>query len=84
MDLLADALNVILVHRRAGKDECKVPASKVIGKVLDILKRESYIGDYKMVDDGKGGYFEIKGFGPINDCGVIKPRLQAFQRKARM
>lgn len=75
MDLLADALNIIKIHRKAGKPECKVPVSKLITVVLKILQREEYIREFEFVDDGKAGYYLIKGFGAINDCGVIKPRF---------
>jgi small subunit ribosomal protein S8 len=75
VDLLADALNIIKVHRKAGKSECKIPASKLITVVLKILQREGYIHEFEFVDDGRSGYYIVKGFGPINDCGVIKPRF---------
>lgn len=73
--MLADALNIIKVHRKVGKAECKVPASKLITVVLKILQREGYINEFEFVDDGRAGYYLVKGFGPINDCGVIKPRF---------
>ena len=75
LSLLADALNIIKVHRKVGKYECKVPASKLIKEVLIIMQREKYIDEFEFVDDGKSGYFVIKGLGPINDCGVISPRF---------
>jgi small subunit ribosomal protein S8 len=75
MDILANALNVIRVHKNAGKNECKVVASKFTGEVLNILKREGYIGEFKEVKEGPTRYFIIKGIGPINYCGVIKPRF---------
>ncbi len=74
VDLLADALNVIKVHRRVGKNECKVPASKLVEAVLHIFQKEKYIGEFEFVDDGKSGYFVIRSLGPINECRVIKPR----------
>ena len=73
-DLLAEALNTIKVNRRAGKSECKIPASNLIKEVLNILQKEEYIKEFEFFDDGKSGYFVVRGIGPINECGVIKPR----------
>ena len=78
-DLLAETLNIMKVHRRGGKDECKVPASKLIGGVLKLLQREEYVKEFEFVDDSKSGYYLVKGLGPINDCGVIKPRFAIKQ-----
>jgi small subunit ribosomal protein S8 len=75
MDLLEQAINIIKVHRRVGKEECKVPASKVISAVLKIMQREEYLKEFEFVDDGKSGYFLVRGIGAINDCGVITPRF---------
>lgn len=75
MDILANALNIIRVHKNAGKNECKVLASNFTGEVLKILKREGYIGDFSEVTEGPTRYFIIKGIGPINYCATIKPRF---------
>ena len=75
MDSLADALNIIKVHRKVGKTECKVPATKLVKVVLKLLQQEGYIKEFEFVDDNRSGYFIVRGFGPINDCGVIKPRF---------
>ncbi|MEM2974109.1 MAG: 30S ribosomal protein S8 [Candidatus Micrarchaeia archaeon] len=75
VDLLADALNIIKVMRNSGRDECKIPASKMIGAVLQILQKEEYIKEFEFVDDGKSGFYLVKGIGAINECGVIKPRF---------
>jgi small subunit ribosomal protein S8 len=74
-DLLADALNIVKVIRISGRDECKVPASKITGAVLQILQKEKYVKEFEFVDDGKSGFFIVKGIGAINKCGVIKPRF---------
>lgn len=75
MDILANALNVIRVHKNAGKNECKVLASNFTGEVLKILQKEGYIDEFTEVSEGPTRYFIIKGIGPINYCGVIKPRF---------
>lgn len=75
-DPLADAINVIKSHERAGIGKCKLtPASKTIKSVLSILQQNNYIGDFEFVDDGKSGYFNVILKGKINKCAVIKPRM---------
>jgi len=75
-DPLADAINVIKTHERAGLAECKIaPASKTIKSVLLILQQNGYIGEFEFFDDGKSGYFVVHLRGKINKCAVIKPRV---------
>lgn len=75
MDILADALNTLKTHEIAGQKHCTVKASKLIGKVLDILKGQGYITSYRMRDDGRGGKYEVELAGKINEAGVVKPRF---------
>ncbi len=75
MDILADALNTLKTHEIAGQKHCTVKASKLIGKVLDILKGQGYIASYRMRDDGRGGKYEVELAGKINEAGVVKPRF---------
>jgi len=85
MDLLADALNIMKVMRNSGRDECKIPASKIINAVLQILQKEEYLREFEFVDDGKSGFYIVKGIGAINECGVIKPRFAIkFKDLAKM
>src|SRR5271157_374570 len=74
-DYLADALNTIKTHEMVGQNVCSVKATKLIEKVLLVLKEHKYLKDFKKVEDGRGGYYEVSLDGRINDCGVIKPRL---------
>jgi small subunit ribosomal protein S8 len=74
MDLLAESLNIMKVMRRSGRNECKIPASKLIGAVLQLLQKEDYIKSFEFVDDNKSGFYIIKGIGAINECGSINPR----------
>lgn len=74
MDILSDALNIIRVHKNAGKNECKVGSNKITSQVLTIMQREGYINQFEQVSEGPTTYFMIKGIGPINNCGTIKPR----------
>ncbi len=74
-DHLADALNTMKTHEIVGQNVCTVKAAGLIEKVLELLKNNKYLKDYKKVDDGRGGYYEVYLDGRINDCGVIKPRM---------
>jgi small subunit ribosomal protein S8 len=74
-DHLADALNTIKTHETVGQNVCTVKATKIVADILKVLKEHKYLKDYKMVDDGRGGWFEVHLDGRINDCGVIKPRM---------
>ncbi len=75
MDILADALNTMKTHEIAGQRHCTVKASKLIGKVLDILKGEGYIVSYRVREDGRGNKYDIELAGKINEAGVVKPRF---------
>ncbi len=75
-DTLAAALSNIWNAEKIAKSSCVVkPISKVTEKVFSIMKEHKFIGDYKAIEDGRGGLFEIQLIGGINKCGVIKPRF---------
>lgn len=83
-DLLSAALSKIQNADKVAKKECSIKSSKVIKRVLEIMKDRRYIGSFKEVDDGKGGSLEINLLGKINKCGAIKPRyplkLEDFEK----
>lgn len=75
-DTLANALSKILANDRLGKQEITIfPSSKIMKKMLEILKDRLYVGEYTEVQDDKGNYLKINLIGKINKCGVIKPRF---------
>lgn len=74
-DHLADALNTIKTHEIVGQNVCTVRATRLIEEVLRVLKDHNYLKEYRKVEDGRGGLFEVALDGRINDCGVIKPRM---------
>jgi small subunit ribosomal protein S8 len=75
VDFLADALNTLKTHEIVGQRDCTVKATKLVKAVLELLKEHKYLGEYELVDNGKGGYFNVFLDGRINACGVIKPRM---------
>jgi small subunit ribosomal protein S8 len=69
-------MSVIKNAESVGKPECIIhPASKLIGRALNVMADRGYIGEFEFVDDGKSGMFRVKLLGRINRCGVIKPRF---------
>ncbi len=75
-DTLAAALSNIGNSERIGKPICLVkPLSKTLKNVLEIMKNNHYLGDYKIIENGRGNLVEINLLGKINKIGVIKPRF---------
>lgn len=75
-DPLSSTLSVILNDQQVGRSECSIkPHSKVIREVLRIMNEKNYIGEYKIVEDGRGGHLIVNLLGKINKCGAIKPRF---------
>ena len=74
-DPLANVLSSIQNNEKIGKKECLVrPVSKIVKKVLTIMKNENYIGDFKTIVESRGEVIKINLLGAINKCNVIKPR----------
>ena len=74
-DPLANTLSKIRNAESLGRSTCLIkPISKVIKNVLEIMKLNQYIGEYKEIEDGKGNHIKISLLGKINQCGTIKPR----------
>lgn len=74
-DPLANVLSNIQNLEKVGKTRCLAkPSSKIIEKVLTIMKKNGYVKEFKVINDGKGGVIEIILTGKINKCGAIKPR----------
>ena len=77
-DPLANALSKIVNAERLGKNSCLIkPVSKVVKEVFRIMQENKFIGEFKEIDDGKGGLIKIELLGKINKCGVIKPHYSA-------
>lgn len=75
-DPVANALSHILNCERTAKSYCIVkPCSKVIMKILDIMKDNKYVGSYEVVEDGRAKLLRVNLLGRINECGVVKPNF---------
>ena len=53
-DPLGDMLTRIRNGQRVGKSVIQAPASKLRSNVLEVLKREGYIRDFRTEDERKG------------------------------
>jgi small subunit ribosomal protein S8 len=75
-DPLAKALSDIINVQKIGRNECVVtPVSKVIKKVLTIMKEKRYLGEYEEITEKTLPYLKINLIGTLNKCAVIKPRF---------
>lgn len=76
-DPLAAVLSSINTYDNLGRKALTTKAnSKVIMKVLTLLKENGYLGSVNEIKDGKGNMLEINLLGNINKTGAIKPRFQ--------
>ena len=74
-DTLANVMSLILNNELIGESECLIkPVSRVIKEILNVMKENGYVGDFKEVEDSRGNYLKLNLVGGVNKCGVIKPR----------
>ncbi len=74
-DTLSNALSNVLMDEKLGRPESTIkPSSKVIKKVLEIMKENRYVGSFEEIKNAKGSILKLNLLGNINKCGVIKPR----------
>jgi small subunit ribosomal protein S8 len=84
-DLTAATLSNMMTHERLGRKECTVkPVSKVVKKVLDVMKEAGYAGAYHVTQTTRGEVLKLELLGNINKCGAIKPRysvsMQTYEK----
>ncbi|MDD5196508.1 MAG: 30S ribosomal protein S8 [Candidatus Omnitrophota bacterium] len=58
-DLIADCFTIIRNAIMTKKDSVDVPASNTIKSIMDILKKESYVDNFKLIEDKKQGLVRI-------------------------
>ena len=83
-DLIADTFTIIRNAIMAKKENADVPASNTIKAILEILKRDNYIDNFKLIEDKKQGLLRvylkyIKGEPAIRNIKRIsKPGLRIY------
>ncbi|MCD5397486.1 30S ribosomal protein S8 [candidate division NPL-UPA2 bacterium] len=58
-DPIADMFTRLRNSSRAGHDKVDMPASRVKKEIADILKREGFIKNYRLIEDSKQGILKI-------------------------
>lgn len=74
VDRFADAINTIKTHEYVGRDECVIYSTKLLKRVLDVMKEYGYIAGYEEFNERYAKKLKVKLSKKINNIGVIKPR----------
>ena len=87
-DPISNALTVIRNGSMAKKIKVDMPFSKILEEMLNILKREKFIKDFKFIDDKKQGVLRVYLKYTRNEEPVIKglariskPSLRVYVKK---
>src|SRR4030042_1515162 len=89
-DLIADSFTMIRNAVMAKKENVDVPASKQIKAILDILKKENYVDNFKLIEDKKQGLLRIylkyiSGKAAIRNIQrVSKPGLRVYVKHQKI
>jgi small subunit ribosomal protein S8 len=70
-DIVADTMSAISNAEKAGKEKCKIPMSKIVERIVKVMKDNGFIKNYEIDADS----INIKLCGRINVAKVIKPRF---------
>lgn len=58
-DLIADAFTIMRNAMMAKKENADVPASNTLKAIMEILKKENYIENFKLIEDKKQGVVRV-------------------------
>ena len=58
-DLIADAFTIIRNAMMAKKENADFPASNTLKAIMEILKKENYIENFKLIEDKKQGVVRV-------------------------
>ena len=58
-DPIANCLTIIRNGFRTRKETVDIPASKIIGRILDIFKEDGYIEDFRKMEDSVQGSYKV-------------------------
>ena len=89
-DLVADVFTMIRNAMMSKKENVDVPSSGVVKAILEILKKENYIEDFKLIDDKKQGiarvYLKYLASRPAirNISRVSRPGLRSYVKKDKI
>jgi small subunit ribosomal protein S8 len=77
-DLIADVFTMLRNAALAKKQTVDVPSSRTVVSILEILKNEGYIENYKTIEDNKQGIARI-----YLKYIARKPAIRAIQRVSK-
>lgn len=89
-DLIADIFTMIRNAGMAKKDNLDVPASKTVTAILEILKKENYIDNFKLIEDQRHSLLKIylkyiAGKPAIRNIRKIsKPGLRVYLKRDKI
>ncbi|MCM8789726.1 MAG: 30S ribosomal protein S8 [Candidatus Omnitrophica bacterium] len=89
-DLIADVFTIIRNAIMAKKESVDVPSSNTIKSILEILKKENYIENFKLIEDKKQGLARIylkyiAGKSAIRNIKRIsRPGLRVYVKKDKV
>lgn len=89
-DLIADAFTIIRNAIMAKKENVDVPASNALKSIMEILKKENYIENFKLIEDKKQGmlriYLRYVAHKPAirNIKRVSRPGLRVYVKKQKV
>ena len=78
--LLSNTLVTIRNATLSNKNKCVGPASRLIGESLRLMREKGYVSDFELIEDKRGGKFNVDLTGRINSCGAIPPRFSVKMR----
>jgi small subunit ribosomal protein S8 len=89
-DLIADAFTIIRNAAMIKRDTVDIPASNTLKSVLQILKQNDYIENFKVMEDKKQGMIKVylrylSGKSAIKDIKRIsKPGLRVYVKQEKV
>lgn len=89
-DLIADTFTMISNAMMAKKENLDVPASNTIKAIMNVLKKEGYIENFKLIEDKKQGLIKIylkyiAGKSAIRKLKRIsKPGLRVYAKRDKI
>lgn len=90
-DPISNALTIIRNGCMSKKTKVDMPFSKICEEILNILKREKFIKDFKFLDDKKQGMLRVYLRYSKNEAPVIKglkrvskPSLRIYVKKDKI
>ena len=89
-DPIANMLTIIRNASMVSKDAVDIPASKIVGNILEILKQDGYVEDFRLLKDSVQGTYKVylkyenKKPAIIGIKRISKPGLRVYAQKDKI